>query len=249
MNHVAGTFLSAVLALVLIGSASAGAADEPIAVAPIPPPAAAEPLTPATPLMVPATSPPTRKPYSQRSQTGPCSPPPTSESTDRARRPKRPLSHHAARKTSRGKPAGEKAAADKRSAEEAAVAAAAEAAERETARRRAAELGRERYQGARRTRPPASSGHPPWASSPDEDTADGDGTFGRQAYDGPDQGGVTQRPAATDQGQPRYDAEYPRQPAFYGPAYPPPWYNGPQPKYYPGEPYPGRWGPAPPPPW
>ena len=129
------------------------------------------------------------------------------------------------------------------------MAAAAEAAERDTARQRSADVGRERYQDAKRSRPPAASGAPAWAS-PHDDMAYDRETFGRQAYDGgTDQGGGAHPPGPIENGRSRYHTEYPRQPMFYGPAYPPPWYNGPRPEYYPGEPYPGRWNGGPMPPW
>ena len=67
MHHAAGVFLSAVLAATLLGTASAGAADEPVATAPIPPPLPAEPPSPDTPMMIPATPPP--RPDSSMPQT------------------------------------------------------------------------------------------------------------------------------------------------------------------------------------
>jgi len=61
MNQVARIFFPAVLAAMVVGTAPSGAADDPVATAPIPPPLPAEPLSPATPMMIPATTPPKPK--------------------------------------------------------------------------------------------------------------------------------------------------------------------------------------------
>src|SRR4051812_8364457 len=58
MNQVARIFFPAVLAGMVVGTAPSGAADDPVATAPIPPPLPAEPLSPATPMMIPAMPPP-----------------------------------------------------------------------------------------------------------------------------------------------------------------------------------------------
>jgi hypothetical protein len=141
--------------------------------------------------------------------------------------------------------AAKKAGAEKTAAEEAAVAAAAEAAERETARRRAVDRRHDGYPDARRAPPQASLTPPARAAPPRNDTPSGNGTFGYRSYKGgtyPD--GNLPPPDEIEDGRARYHAEYPGPPMFYGPAYPPPWYNGSRPEYYPD-----RWGRGPIPPW
>src|SRR4051794_17766999 len=61
MYQVARIFFPAVFAAMLLGTVPSGAADDPVATAPIPPPLPAEPLSPATPMMIPATTPPKPK--------------------------------------------------------------------------------------------------------------------------------------------------------------------------------------------
>ncbi len=260
MNQTAGVFVAAVLAAFLIGMASAGAGDEPVATAPIPP-LPAEPPSPDTPMMIPAASPP--RPNSPGTKTDSPSPaagvPKTKQgtaaagpkqkpgrnpaATEHARRSKGLVSQHTAtRNTRRRKRAAEKAGAAKTAAE---AAAAAEAAEKDTARRRAAELGHEGYRGARRTRPQALPAPATWGAPPHGDMTYGNKIFGNRSYNGgtyPDRNPPPPREA--DGLQPPYDAQYPRPPMFYGPAYPPPGFNGSQPAYHPD-----RWGRGPMPPW
>ena len=253
MNQVARIFFPAVLAAMVVGTAPSGAADDPVATAPIPPPLPAEPLSPATPMMIPATPPPkpttgapgpaaaaprkepetaaapkqktapqkpeAQKPEAQKQvqKTEPAagSPRQKPETTAHTARPKRSVSQQAATR----KPAHRKPTDEKTAAEEAAVAAAAEAAEREAARQKAAEPGRERYQGARRTRPPASPNSRDWAAA---QPPYGNRPYDNGAYANPG----PYPPGSVESGPPRYYTEYPRRPTFYGPAYPPSWYNG-----------------------
>jgi hypothetical protein len=112
------------------------------------------------------------------------------------------------------------------------------------ARQKAAEPRRERYQS---TRP---AGHPAWAASPPPyDGNYGDGAYAGRSYDDT----RPYPPGLVASGGQRYYAEYPRGPGYYGPAYPPPWYNGqpgiPQPEYYRDGYYPERWHRSPMPPW
>jgi hypothetical protein len=265
MHRAAGVFLTAVFAAILIGTAPAGAADEPVATAPIPP---AEPPRPATPMMLPATPTPTRNsPMPKSDAPSPAAglPKPKqataagakpkherrSDAAEHGRRSKGPVARHTeTRKNPRRKLAAEKAGAAKTAAEEAAVAAAAEAAERDTARRRAAELGREGYQDATRARPRTLPAPPGWAPPANDDMTYGNEIFSGRSYNGgtyPD--GGPPRPDAIDGGRSRYHAEYPAPPMLYGPAYPPPWYNGPRPESYPARSYPDRWGRGPMAPW
>ena len=96
---------------------------------------------------------------------------------------------------------------------------------RETARRRAAELGHEGYRGTRR--------QPPY-----DEMIHGNRTFGDRSYHGGTYSeGSPPPPPEVDGRRPRYGADYPPTPMFYGPAYPPPWFNAARP-----EPYPDRWG-------
>ncbi len=262
MHHTAGVFVSAVLAAFLIGMASAGAADEPVATAPIPPPLPTEPPSPDTPMMIPAdlafqpefagnenrTRPARRRACPRRSK----EPQPTGQSRDpgevpqtaeHARRSKGPVSQHTTtRYTRRRNLAAEKAGA----AKTAAVAAAAEAAEKDTARRRAAERGHEGYRGAWRAQPEALPAPATGGAPPNGDMTYGNRISGNRSYNGgtyPDRSPPP--PPEADGRRPRYDAEYPRPPMFYGPAYPPPWFNAAAARI----PYPDRWGRGPMPPW
>lgn len=259
MSRAAGVFLSAVLSVTLIGVTSAGAAAaEPVATAPIPPPLPAEPPAPDTPMMVPAT--PAPKPNSPGSKTDASGRAAGVSKTkhgtgaveakrkqarrpaaaERAARSKGPASrytsqHTATRKTPRRKLA----------AEEAAVAAAADAAERDTARRRAAELRREGSHGAGRASRQGYPVPPAWAASPDRDTTYGSGNSGDPLHNqGPYPEGAPPRPDRIAGGRPGAYADYPGPPMFYGPAYPPPWYNGVRPEYYPDQ-----WNRGPMAPW
>jgi hypothetical protein len=223
MTYPARLFVPAMLAAMLLGTVSAGAADEPVATAPIPPPLPAEPLSPATPMMIPATPPKPDAPK-KSDAAGPAA-------TEPKKKPgKKPAVEKpaSAAASPRKKPAtAARASQPKRSV------ARQETAEREAARQNAAEAaGRERYQGARHARTQGVPETAPWPSPP---------------YDRSYNGTALYPPGPVESGPPRYYAEYPRPPMFGGPAYPPPWhsgYNTPPSGHYPDY-YSGRWRGAP----
>ena len=270
MDQVVRIFFPAVFAAILLGTAPSGAADDPVATAPIPPPLPAEPLSPATPMMIPATTTPKpktelpgpaaaapvkkpetaaapkqntapQKPEAQAAQkeaqkTEPAagSPRQKPETTARASRPRRPISRQAARPAS--PPLGNRRPGRLTLRKPPSRLRPMPPRERQRGKKQPnRDASNTRAQGGRARRPLGIGRRrsPPTATGP------------MTTAPMPIRGPIRRVQSRADRAA--FLRQYPRHPTFYGPAYPPPWYNGapgsPPPEYYPA---PWRGGPTPP---